>query len=64
MSLFIHNIGKESPTEEFLVKKMALLHTKRRKLKDKKMEEEKQKIKEQSKPGTNLNYPLFYNTQV
>ncbi|KAL5267567.1 hypothetical protein ACHWQZ_G004564 [Mnemiopsis leidyi] len=52
MSLFIHNLGKESPTEEFLVKKMALLHTKRRKLKDKKMEEEKQKIKEQSKPAT------------
>ena len=51
MSLVIHNLGKESGTEEFLVKKMALLHTKRRKLKDKMEEEEKKKIKEQSKPG-------------
>ena len=26
MSLFVHNLGKESATEEFLVKKMALLN--------------------------------------
>ena len=51
MSLFVHNLGKETTTEEFLVKKMALLHTKRKKLKEKKLEEQKQREIIKAKPG-------------
>ena len=51
MSFLVQNLGKDSATEEFLVKKMALLHTKRRKLKEKKEEDELQKVEEKKKPG-------------
>ena len=52
MSFLVPNLGKETATEEFLLKKISLLHTKRRKLKEKKEEEELKKVEEKQKPGT------------
>lgn len=52
MSFLVPNLGKETATEEFLLKKISLLHTKRRKLKEKKEEEELKKVEEKQKPAT------------